>query len=115
MEIRSEQRGQTTVISLDGSLDALTAGEARSAIEEQLGRGQLQLVLDLGQLDFMSSSGLRVLLEMLKEVRGMGGDLRLAAAQPGVHRSLEIAGLVRVLQIYPTLEEAMRSFDVPEP
>lgn len=111
MEIQSEQHQQTLAISLAGSFDALTAEEAQKCIETQLDGGQQQVVLDMSQVDFMSSAGVRVLLEMTKRSRGMGGDLRLAAAQPGVQRTLELSGLVRVIKVYASLEEAMGSFE----
>ena len=115
MEIQSEQHQHTLVISLAGSLDALTANQAGRYIGAQLDGGQRQVVLDLHRVDFMSSSGVRVLLQMLRQSRGMGGDLRLAAPQPGVQRTLEISGLVPVFQVYPSAEGALRSFAPPEP
>jgi anti-anti-sigma factor len=114
VEIQSERRKQTIIISLTGSFDALTADQVRSTLGRQFDEGQRQVVLDLSQVHFMSSSGVRVLLEMLKTIREMGGDLRLAAAQPGVQRTLEISGLVRVLKAYASLEEAVGSFGPPE-
>jgi len=111
VEIRSEQHQQTLAISLTGSFDALTADQAQKYIQAQLDGGQQQIILDLSQVDFMSSAGIRVLLEMTKKSRGMGGDLRLAAAQPGVQRTLALSGLVRVIKVYPSLEEAMGSFE----
>jgi anti-anti-sigma factor len=115
MKIQSEQHQQTLVISLAGSLDALTAGQAQATIGTQLNGGRQQVVLDLSRVDFMSSSGIRMLLEMLKRSRGVGGDLCLAAAQPGVQRTLEISGLARVLKIYPSVDEAVRSSGPQEP
>lgn len=111
VDIQSERRYQTLVIYLTGSFDALTADEAQNYIATQFDGGQQQVVLDLSQVDFMSSAGVRVLLEMLKTGRGIGGDLRVAAAQPGVERTLELSGLVRVLKVYPSLEEAVLSFE----
>jgi anti-anti-sigma factor len=110
VEIQSEFYGETLIISLAGSFDALTAGDAQSYIGAQLDAGQARVVLDLCRVDFMSSSGVRVLLEALRRSRSLGGDLRLAAAQPGVERTLEISGLVRVLGVHPSVEEAVRSF-----
>jgi anti-sigma B factor antagonist len=114
VEIQFERRQQTTVMSLAGSFDALTAGQVRDTIERQFDEGP-QIVLDLSRVLFMSSSGVRVLLEMLKRAREMGGDLRLACAQPVVQRTLEIAGLVRIVKAYASLEEAVDSFGSPEP
>jgi stage II sporulation protein AA (anti-sigma F factor antagonist) len=115
VEIQSEQHHQTLVISLAGSFDALTADQVRSAIGRQFDEGQHQLVIDMSRVDFMSSVGVRVLLEMLKRCRGMGGDLRLAAAQPGIQRTLEMSGLTRVLKAYASLEEAMGNLGRLEP
>lgn len=114
MDIQSEHRQSTLVISFSGSIDALTADQADSFISTQLDQGQQQIALDLGHVDFMSSAGIRVLLDMLKRSRAMGGDLRLAATQPGVQRTLEISGMVRVLKVYPTVEEAVHSYDTLE-
>lgn len=111
LEIRSNQQQQTRVISLAGSFDALTADEARQTIALEIDRGQQQIVLDLSQVDFMSSAGVRVLLEMLRQVRETGGDLRLVAALASVERTLEISGLIRVLKSYPSVAEAVHSFE----
>jgi anti-anti-sigma factor len=110
VEIQSERHQQTLVVSLAGSFDALTADQVQRTIAMQFDGGQQQIVLDLSQLDFMSSSGVRVLVDTVKRSRGLDGGLRLAAPQPGVRRTLEIAGLVRILQVYPSVEEAVRSF-----
>jgi len=111
VDIHSEQHPQALVISLVGSFDALTADTASQAIRLQIEEGQTQIVLDLSQVDFMSSAGVRVLLEALKALRRVGGDLRLAAAQSNVERTLEISGLVRVLKTYPSVAEGVCSFE----
>ena len=110
MDIRSERIEEIVVVSIEGSIDALTVDEASAFLNAQLGGGQEQLVLDLGQLRFMSSSGIRLLLEILKKSREQGGDLRLAALPGGVARTLEITGLTSVLQAYPSVDEAVTSF-----
>lgn len=110
MEIQSKRDQQPLVIALAGSLDAFSADQAQRAIAGRLDGEQQQVVLDLHQVDFLSSSGIRVLVEVLKQSRGMGGDARLAAAQPGIQRTLEISGLARLVKIYPSVEEAVHSF-----
>ena len=112
LDIHSEQHRQALIISLAGSFDALTADEARSAIGMQIGEGRQQIVLDLSQVEFMSSAGLRAILAALKEARQHGGDLRLAAAQPGVEKILKISGFTSILKAYPSVDEALSSFTV---
>jgi anti-anti-sigma factor len=108
--MRVEQFGEIAVVSIAGDIDALTAVEASAFLNAQLDGGRKQLVLDLGQVEFMSSAGIRLLLEILKKSREQGGDLRLAQVPPGVARTLEITGLARILETYPSLDEALASF-----
>ena len=110
MEITAMQLGQTVVVSIVGSVDALTAGDVAHYLSAQVDSGQKQIVADLSQVDFMSSAGLRAILHALKESRQQGGDLRLAAAQPGVDHTLKVSGLASILQSFPTVDQAVASF-----
>jgi len=110
VEITAEPAGPTTVIAISGSVDALTSGAVAHFLSEQIGAGQKQLVADLSRVEFMSSAGLRAILATLKESRQQGGDLRLAAAQPGVERVLKMSGFTSILKTYPTVAEAVASF-----
>ena len=110
VEIRAEQQAQALVISVAGSIDALTAGEVTRYFSEQIGSGNPQIVADLSQVDFMSSAGLRAFLGALKESRQQGGDLHIAAPQPGVEKILKMSGFTTILKVYPTVEEAAAGF-----
>ena len=110
MELTARQIDRTTVVSIVGSIDALTADEVTSFLEIQLKNNRKQLALDLTEVDFLSSSGLRSFLIILRQSRQEGGDLRLAAAQPGVESVLEMAGFTRILKAYATVDEATASF-----
>jgi anti-anti-sigma factor len=110
VDIQSKEQGGALVISLAGSVDSLTAGSAQNYIGAKFDRGQRQIVLDLDRVDFMSSSGLRLLVNMLKRSHDVGGGFRLASVPPNVRRTLEISGLERILDIYRSVEEAVGSF-----
>ena len=110
LEISSRMVNQTWVIALKGSIDALTANEITSYTVEQFDDQGTQLVVDLSGVAFMSSAGLRAVLTVLKERRQRGGDLRLAAAQPGVEKVLKISGFTSIVKTYPTVESAVASF-----
>jgi anti-sigma B factor antagonist len=110
VDIRAEQSEEVVVVSVAGDIDALTADEASALLNAQLEGGREQLVLDLGQVKFMSSAGIRLLLEISKKSREQGGDLRLARTPEGVARTLEITGLARILKAYPSVDEAVSSF-----
>jgi anti-anti-sigma factor len=110
MDITLNQLDDTTVVSLAGSVDALTAQEVTNFLNSKIAGGQHHLVLDLGRVDFMSSAGLRAILAALKETRQEGGDLRLAAAQPGVEKILKMSGFTNILKTFLTVDEAVDSF-----
>lgn len=110
MELKTEVRNDTLVLSVKGSLDALTAPELADAIANQMRDGKTKLVADLSQLDYTSSAGLRVLLNGVKEARQNGGDLRLAAVQPNVKKVLDLSGFTSIMKSFPDVDSAVASF-----
>jgi anti-sigma B factor antagonist len=110
MNINASHLDPITVIAIAGSVDALTASDVSRFLGDQVGSGHRQLVVDLSQVDFMSSSGLRAILATLKETRQQNGDLRLAGAQTGVEKILKMSGFVNILKTFPTVDEAVASF-----
>lgn len=110
MKLQLSKHEQAAVISVIGSVDALTAAELTSYLNTQVSQGNSRLVLDLGQVDFMSSAGLRAILATLKEARQKGGDLRIAAAQPGIEKVLKMSGFTNILKAFSSSQEALASF-----
>lgn len=99
------------VIMVIGVIDAMTQEDLAALINRQVREGAANLVLDLGQVNFMSSAGLRVMIQAVKILRDQNGDLRLAAPQPPVAKMLDLCGMDCLLEVYPSVEEAVRSFN----
>lgn len=110
MEISVKQSEQMSIVMIEGSIDALTADQITTCLDEQIKNGEKHLVVDLGKVDFMSSVGLRIMLGALKETRKLGGDLCLACAQEGVARVLKMSGFTNLLEIYDDIEKAIAHF-----
>jgi len=110
MDVRVDTRGDVAVVSVSGSIDAMTSAQLSEALDGQIDAGCVNIVADLGEVDYTSSAGLRSMLASLKESRRRGGDFRLAAVQPGVFRVLEMSGFTSILKHYPTVGEAVESF-----
>ena len=108
MEINVRQEKQLAIVAITGSVDALTSREVTSFLSQQIEDGKKDIVVDLSQVDFMSSAGLRAILAALKDSRQLGGDLSLAGAQPGVDKVLKMSGFNKILKTYPTVTEATR-------
>lgn len=112
MNINSTKQIRSTVVSIDGSIDAMTADQVTSYLSKRIREDETRLVLDLGRVDFMSSAGLRAILATLKESRQHGGDLRLAAAQTGVEKVLKMSGFTHILKTFNTIDEAVQSYNM---
>jgi anti-sigma B factor antagonist len=97
-------------LGVTGSIDALSAAQLETAMNEQLAKGHRRVVLDLGGVEFTSSTGLRLILSGAKEARRRGGDLRLAAVRPPVLRVLELSGFLGILKTYADCDAAVASF-----
>ena len=90
-----------------GSLDMATAPELDARLTELCAAGHRLLVIDLGELEFMDSSGLRLLLHWDAYARRDGISVELAAGPPAVQRLFEITGTAGVFTFRaPSLDEA---------
>lgn len=113
MEITTADRKTCTVVHVGGSLDRTTAPQLEQTLRELSEKqGINRIVVDLSGVPDMSSAGLRVLISTLKRLRGSkgGGDLRLAVPGKRVSDVLELAGLLPVIRIFDSEEEAVESF-----
>ncbi len=110
MEISAIQLGRVVVVKIVGNLDGLTAEKASTFFSSQVREGAIRLVTDFSEVEYVSSAGLRVLLATVKAVRLVGGDLRLAALREAVMPVLELSGFSTMLQVYPSIEQAIGSF-----
>ncbi len=102
--------GGVAVLRLSGRLDLLSAGEAKQQMAAAVEGGHSRLVVDLGDVSFVDSSGLGALVGGLKAARTAGGDLRIARPSPQTRSVLKLTMLERVLRPYETVEEALAEF-----
>ncbi len=110
MDLIVEPVEGVVVVAVVGDVDLATAPGMEECLSTQLAAGRVRLVLDLSQVAFMGSVGLRVVLSLLQASRQKGGDLRLCAAQPGVAKLLRVAGASEVMRIFATRGEAVGSY-----
>ena len=90
------------VVRVRGELDVATSPELEAVLDREA-TGQ-HVVLDLSACAFLDSSAIRVVLAGAERARGAGGTFSIVAADSGVRRVLEIAGIEEKLPIHPTLE-----------
>jgi len=110
VEIRSEQIGAITVLTVDGAL-TVDHGVASlsSLIREIVASGRSRVVLDLAAVDFMDSLGLEALLTANTTVEKCGGRLALAGMKPRLKRLIEITRMVEILETHEDRAAAVDS------
>lgn len=103
--IVSEHNGHTCV-AIRGRVDTMTAGDFEAEISNVLEEGVSKLILDCSNLDYISSSGLRVFLVAQKKMMAKGGHLRLCCLKPEIKEIFDISGFSSIFSIYPDIEKA---------
>ena len=101
---------QAALITAEGDIDHRTFEELSNAVRDILDGGVVRLIIDLGQVGFVSSSGLGVFVSAVAEARGGGGDLVLVRPQPTVREVFSTAGLLDCLQVVADMDAALAVF-----
>ena len=100
--LRIDQSADGSTLVLTGELDPHTAPLLETALQERIAAGDEAIHLEVTGLDFIDSSGLRVLVETHRALGGGPGSLRLSGVSPTFLRLLEMTGLDRRLTIEST-------------
>lgn len=111
MELTQSSLTETvTLLACDGRLNMISAPKLKSAIAGAVSDGSVRIIVDLGGVQFIDSSGLGALVAGLKASRQAGGDLRIAAKTEQVLSVLKLTNLDRILRPYPNVSDATREW-----
>lgn len=109
MEIIQSLIDNIPVLSVSGKIDAVTSKELETALIGLIEQDRRFLIIDMEKVEFLSSSGLRVLMASLNKLKHKDGDLLLAALQPFVKDVFFLTGANRFFPIYASRAEAIKS------
>lgn len=108
IDIQNDKRGDILVLHFKGKLDALSSPSAEKKIFDFINENEHKLIFDFAGVDYLSSAGLRVLLSTRKRLKALSGILVLTAVTPNVMDVLVISGFDHVLELAPTIDEAVK-------
>ncbi|OPY53150.1 MAG: STAS domain protein [Methanosaeta sp. PtaU1.Bin112] len=109
MEIIHRLIEDIPVIIVSGKIDAVSSKDLGNALAGLIDENKRFLVVDMEKVEYLSSSGLRVLMASLNKLKNMDGDLLLAALQPFVKDVFSLTGANRFFSIYPNHDEAIKN------
>ncbi|RRR72161.1 MAG: anti-sigma factor antagonist [Candidatus Viridilinea halotolerans] len=116
MQIVHRRFNRVDLLEVAGRVDAATSPQLKQQIDALFDEGRYRLVLDLAQLEYVSSPGLRVLIEARKRAREWkladleGGDIRIANLPPRIREVFDLTGFTSLFEIFDDVTAAVGSF-----
>jgi anti-anti-sigma factor len=107
METRIQKEKGTTIISVKGRMDAVSSPGFEKQLLELMDQGQKDFVIDLGELEYISSAGLRVILGTVKKLKEKEGRLFLCALKDIVREIFEISGFAAIVPTCDSVDSAL--------
>ena len=101
MRYETEQIGGALVVKLYGEIDQHCVSEIRDDIDRQIAiRNINSLIVDLGGVEFMDSSGIGVIMGRYKRIYMLGGEVCAVHANERMKKILTMSGVTKIMQIY---------------
>ncbi len=107
-------RNHISIIKVGGYIDTTTSSELERALDSLLKQGRFYLVVDLGNVDYISSAGWGIFISEIKSIRENNGDLKLVRMVPDVYEIFELLEFHHILDVYDAVDEAINKFEVLE-
>lgn len=108
--IEREEKAGKDVLHLCGALDAYSLQNLEFALDELKQSRRSLVVLECSSLEYISSAALGALVGFARSARESSGDLKLANLSPKIWSIVELLGFHKILEIYPTVDEALARF-----
>ena len=110
LSFETDNTQNVSIMKVKGRVDSDTAPELDNALSKLLDANRNKIVLNLQNVDFLSSAGLRAMVKALKNAQNSGGDVRLASVSEPIEVILRTVGMLQMFKMYSTSEEAAAGF-----
>jgi len=103
-----EVRNNYQLFRLTGLLDAFSEATFRKVLSKCIDEGPKHVILDLSQIDFVDSSGLGALVQLVKKAQSLEGTLQIVS-NPRVTQTVKLVRLEKFLSLQPSVDEAVKN------
>ena len=111
MEITVTSMENCDLVKVKGRIDSYTAPNLSETLGELTKQNKYKIIMDLSNVSYVSSAGLRVLIDLQKTCKKMNqGEVLLVNIPPRVYETLELAGFVPLFKFYTDVESALTAF-----
>ncbi len=109
MELKTEYDGDLMIVTPAGRIDGSNAFDFQTAIDTAMADHDAGVIMDLSELTYISSAGLRVILLLAKKIKGQSTSLVLCSLAASIMDVFEISGFGKIIPIHQTRAEAISS------
>ena len=99
IKINYDDQERKIFVDLEGDLDLNSVTDFKRSLDESIGKNQADIVIDCSQLRYIDSTGLGVLVSILKKVKEYGGTIKIKQLKPYLFKIFDVTGLTGVFEI----------------
>ncbi|MEI7500528.1 MAG: STAS domain-containing protein [Bacteroidota bacterium] len=110
MEINEQKTDQCVIIGITGRLDTTNYNMLEKKLMDLIDSHHDKILVECSKMDYVSSSGLRILLMALKKITMAKGKFVLCGLQENIREIFEISGFTNIFEIYTSTDEALKVF-----
>jgi anti-sigma B factor antagonist len=103
-------KGDIKIVQCKGYIDTTTSSMLENAMGELIKNQFYKIIMDLGDVDYISSAGWGIFISEIKNIRKNKGDLKLVNMKPEVMEIFELLDFTNILEYYKSLDEAAKKF-----
>jgi anti-anti-sigma factor len=110
VHLKEDKKGDVIVLRFKGRLDAISTPDAEKRVQEFIKKGEIKLLMDFSEVDYISSAGMRLLLSTTKQLKFLAGHLVICSMTTNVMDVFKLSGFDHVLELTNSEEEALKKF-----
>ena len=112
MTTQVQIKEEIEVIRCNGDLSANSMIIFKNKVKKLIDKNQKKMILNLGKAENVDLAGLGILVERIRQVRAVNGDIKLCNVSPNLQEAYRMVGVSKLIESFPTEMEALRSFKV---
>lgn len=107
---RTGTKNGIKIVDIEGEIDVYTSMELKKELNGMIDNGSKKIIINLEKVNYMDSSGLGILVAILKRLKQEDGIMKLTKMNIGIKKIFEITKLTKFFEIYEDDEAALKSF-----
>ena len=109
MELKSTREGANLIVDVEGRVDGTNAMDFQSALEGAIQQSDQGVIMDMGQLQYISSAGLRVILLVAKSLQKQNAKLLGCSLSESVREIFAISGFDKIVPVHDSRADALKA------